>query len=70
MNDERGVDTPEEVLKFAPKKNEDAKLDDAENAIVTKIRTAADLAHGVIAPCPWHTNFQWSCGRARIEHIN
>ena len=45
MDDDRGVDTPEEVLKFAPKKNEDAKLDDAGNAIVTKIRTAADLAH-------------------------
>ena len=37
MDDDRGVDTPEEVLKFAPKKNEDAKLDDAGNAIVTKI---------------------------------
>jgi hypothetical protein len=45
MNDERGMDTPEEVLKFAPKQKEDAQLDDAGNAIVTKIRTAADLAH-------------------------
>jgi hypothetical protein len=45
MTDERGMDTPEEVLKFAPKQKEDTQLDDAGNAIVTKIRTAADLAH-------------------------
>jgi anaerobic ribonucleoside-triphosphate reductase len=45
MNDLRGTDTPEEVLKFASKPKEDAQLDNAGNAIVTKIRTAADLAH-------------------------
>jgi hypothetical protein len=45
MNDERGMDTPEAVLKFAPKQKADTQLDDAGNAIVTKIRTAADLAH-------------------------
>jgi hypothetical protein len=45
MNDERGMDTSEAVLKFAPKQKADTQLDDAGNAIVTKIRTAADLAH-------------------------
>ena len=44
---QRATDTPEQVLKFAHKeKVEDkvAQLDDAGQAIVAQIRTAADLA--------------------------
>ena len=44
---QRATDTPEQVLKFAPKDkvpNQVAQLDDAGQAIVTQIRTAADLA--------------------------
>ena len=40
------TDTPEQVVKFAPKEkasNRVAQLDDAGQAIVAKIRTAADL---------------------------
>jgi len=43
----RATDTPEQVLKFAPKEkapNRVAQLDDAGQAIVAQIRTAADLA--------------------------
>ena len=41
------TDTSEQVLKFAPKEkapNRVAQLDDAGQAIVAQIRTAADLA--------------------------
>ena len=44
---QRATDTPEQVLKFAPKEkasNRVAQLDDAGEAIVAQIRTAADLA--------------------------
>jgi hypothetical protein len=44
---QRANDTPEQVLKFAPKekaKNKDAQLDDAGQAILSQIRTAADLS--------------------------
>ena len=44
---QRATDTPEQVLKFAPKENVQdkvAQLDDAGQAIVAQIRTAADLA--------------------------
>ena len=44
---QRATDTPEHVLKFAPKEkaqNRVAELDDAGQAIVAQIRTAADLA--------------------------
>ena len=43
---QRETDTSEQVLKFAPKEkgtNRAAQLDDAGQAIVAKIRTAADL---------------------------
>jgi hypothetical protein len=43
----RVTDTSEQVLKFAPKEeapNRVAQLDDAGQAIVAQIRTAADLA--------------------------
>ena len=45
--DQRGTDTPEQVLKFAPKEkapNRVSQLDDAGQAIVAQIRQAADLA--------------------------
>ena len=45
---QRATDTPEQVLKFAPKdkaQNRVAELDDAGQAIVAQIRTAADLAN-------------------------
>ena len=45
--DERQTDTPEQVLKFAPKhKGHDhgSPLDEAGKAILTQIQTAADLA--------------------------
>ena len=45
---QRATDTPEQVLKFAPKEkapNRVAQLDDAGQAIVAQIRTAADLAN-------------------------
>ena len=44
---QRATDTSEQVLKFAPKEkapNRVAQLDDAGQAIVAQIRTAADLA--------------------------
>ena len=44
---QRDTDTSEQVLKFAPKEkapNRVAQLDDAGQAIVAQIRTAADLA--------------------------
>jgi hypothetical protein len=44
---QRATETPEQVLKFAPKEkaqNKFAQLDDAGQTIVTQIRTAADLA--------------------------
>jgi DNA repair exonuclease SbcCD ATPase subunit len=44
---QRATDTPEQVLKFAPRDkvpDQVAQLDDAGQAIVTQIRTAADLA--------------------------
>jgi hypothetical protein len=44
---QRETDTSEQVLKFAPKEkapNRAAQLDDAGQAIVAQIRTAADLA--------------------------
>jgi hypothetical protein len=44
---QRAPDTPEQVLKFAPKEkapDKIAQLDDAGQAIVAQIRTAADLA--------------------------
>ena len=44
---QRATDTLEQVLKFAPKEkgtNRAAQLDDAGQAIVAQIRTAADLA--------------------------
>jgi chromosome segregation ATPase len=44
---QRSTDTPEQVIKFAPKEkapNRVAQLDDTGQAIVTQIRTAADLA--------------------------
>ena len=44
---QRATDTPEQVLKFAPREkaqNRVAELDDAGQAIVAQIRTAADLA--------------------------
>jgi hypothetical protein len=44
---QRETDTSEQVLKFAPKEkapNRVAQLDDAGQAIVAQIRTAADLA--------------------------
>ena len=44
---QRATDTPKQVLKFAPKEkasNRVAQLDDAGEAIVAQIRTAADLA--------------------------
>src|SRR3954463_10089049 len=44
---QRATDPPEQVLKFAPKEkapNRVAQLDDAGQAIVAQIRTAADLA--------------------------
>ena len=44
---QRATDTPEQVLKFAPKEkasNRVAQLHDAGEAIVAQIRTAADLA--------------------------
>ncbi len=44
---QRANDTPEQVLKFAPKekaKNKDAQLDDAGQAILSQIRPAADLS--------------------------
>jgi chromosome segregation ATPase len=43
---QRATDTPEQVLKFAPKEkaqNKAAQVDDAGQAIVAQIRTAADL---------------------------
>ena len=44
---QRAADTPEQVLKFAPKEktqNKAVELDDAGQSIVAQIRTAADLA--------------------------
>jgi hypothetical protein len=44
---QRATDTPEQVLKFAPKEkapNRLAQLDDAGEAIVAQIQTAADLS--------------------------
>ena len=44
---QRATDTPEQVLKFAPKEKQQtriAPLDDAGQAIVAQIRTAAGLA--------------------------
>ena len=44
---QRDTDTPEQVLKFAPKEKHQtrtAPLDDAGQAIVAQIRTAAGLA--------------------------
>jgi gas vesicle protein len=44
---QRATDTPEQVLKFAPKEKAQsrvAELDDAGQAIVAQIRRAADLA--------------------------
>ena len=44
---QRATDTPEQVLKFAPKEKHQtriAPLDDAGRAIVAQIRTAAGLA--------------------------
>ena len=52
---QRAKDTPEQVLKFAPKEktpNRVAQLDDAGEAIVAQIRTAADLAK---EDCDRHT---------------
>src|SRR3981081_1757706 len=46
---QRAPDKPEQVLKFAPKEkaqNRVAELDDAGQAIVAQIRTAADLVEG------------------------
>jgi gas vesicle protein len=46
---QRAADTPEQVLKFAPKEktqNRAVELDDAGQSIVAQIRTAADLAKG------------------------
>jgi hypothetical protein len=45
---QRAPDTPEQLLKFAPKEkapDKVAQLDDAGQAIVAQIRTAADLAN-------------------------
>jgi hypothetical protein len=50
---QRATDPPEQVLKFAPKEkapNRVAQLDDAGQAIVAQIRTAADLAK---EDCDW-----------------
>ena len=44
---QRATETPEQVLKFAPKEkspNKVAQLDDAGQVIVAQIRQAADLA--------------------------
>jgi hypothetical protein len=47
--DQRATDTPEQVLKFAPKEtahgNRSSPLDEAGKAIVTQIQRAADLAN-------------------------
>ena len=43
-----GFETPEQVLKFAPRekgRSDEIPLDDAGQAIVAQIRTAADLAN-------------------------
>ena len=45
---QRATDTPEQVLKFAPKENvhgNGSPLDEAGKAIVTQIQRAADLAN-------------------------
>jgi hypothetical protein len=45
---QNGTDTPEQVLKFAPKekqRSDDSPLDEAGQAIVAKIQKAADLSN-------------------------
>ena len=64
-------ETSEQVLKFDPKakgRSDVTPLDDAGQAIVAQIRTAADLAK--IVPCRWPTNFRWSFERRKIERIS
>ena len=68
---QRETDTSEQVLKFAPKEkaqNRVAELDDAGQAIVAQIRTAADLAK---EDCDrarvLHTSFPWNSERPKTE---
>jgi hypothetical protein len=59
------------VLKFAPKEkapNKVAQLDDAGQAIVAQIRTAADLAKEDCDRALLHTNFPWNSERPKTEH--
>ena len=66
------TDTSEQVLKFAPKEkapNRVAQLDDAGQAIVAKIRTAADLAkEDCDRAIVLHTSFPWNSERPKTEH--
>ena len=69
---QRETDTSEQVLKFAPKEkalpNRVAQLDDAGQAIVAQIRTAADLAKEDCDRALLHTNFPWNSERPKTEH--
>jgi hypothetical protein len=69
--DERQTDTPEQVLKFAPKhKGHDhgSPLDEAGKAILTQIQIAADLAsEDCDRAMSLHINFPWNSERPKIE---
>ena len=68
---QRATDTPEQVLKFAPKDkvpNQVTQLDDAGQAIVTQIRTAADLGKEDCDRAMSHTSCPWSSERPKTEH--
>ena len=60
------------MLKFAPKEkapNRVAQLDDAGQAIVAQIRTAADLAkEDCDRAMSLHTSFPWNSERPKTEH--
>ena len=69
---QREIETSEQVLKFAPKEkapNRVAQLDDAGQAIVAQIRTAADLAkEDCDRAMVLHTSFPWNSERPKTEH--
>ena len=69
---QRATDTPEQVLKFAPKEKHQtriAPLDDAGQAIVAQIRTAAGLAKEDCDRAMSLAPFPWNSEQPKIEHI-
>ena len=69
-----GFETPEQVLKFAPRekgRSDGIPLDDAGQAIVAQIRTAADLANqDCDRAMSLAHKFRWSFERRKIERIS